>query len=70
MEKEQERRCLELLYFDSANHPTLLEVAQALGINPVSISQLHKRAKASLKEKLRFIAPDIKSSTDTTDHES
>lgn len=70
MANEQERRCLELLYFDSANHPTLIEVAQTLGIKPTSIGKLHQRAKKSLKEKLRYIAPEIKTSTDTTDHES
>jgi RNA polymerase sigma factor (sigma-70 family) len=67
---EQERRCLELLYFDSANHPTLIEVAQTIGIKPTSIGKLHQRAKESLREKLRFIAPDLKTLTDTTNYES
>ena len=56
MKKPDEKRLIELYYLDSANHPTLLSVATAMGITPSNAKQLHKRAKASLKKALRGLA--------------
>lgn len=55
MEKIKERRCLELVYYENMS---LKEVALNLGIKPVSVGQLHKRAKESLKKALLSIAPE------------
>ena len=56
MKKPDEKRLIELYYLDSANHPTLLSVATDMGITPSNAKQLHKRAKASLKNALRSLA--------------
>jgi RNA polymerase sigma factor (sigma-70 family) len=70
MKHEKQRRLLELLYFGENAHPTLSEVAAAMNITVDNAKQLHKRAKAVLKESLRVLAQEMNIQTERPDHES
>ncbi len=70
MKNEQQRRVLELLYYEAAIYPTLKEVADAMGISLANAKKLHQRAKEALKFFLRDLAQEMNIQTDKPDHES
>ena len=69
MKNAQQRRVLELLYFDAGNYPSLNEVAAAMNISHASAKKLHQRAKNALKQSLRQLAKEMNIPTERQNHE-